>query len=865
MRSLKSRLTLFTLAIFLIGIGSIAFYTSQVLRKNMEETLGDQQFSTVNLAAAGINQEIEDHLESLKLVAAKISPALLKNPPELQKILEQELILSHMFNAGTLTTGTDGIAITSTPSSIKRIGTNYMDRDYILSALKEGKASISKPYLGRTKNTPNISMSTPIHDTKGVVIGVLAGITDLSKPNFLDRVTESSYGKSGGYVLLVPKDRLIITATDKSRIMTPLPPVGINPALDRFLAGYEGSTVYTNPLGVEVLGSAIQIPAANWLLGLTIPVKEAFAPIRHMILALLVLSLLASFVIWWMLRHQLAPMSDAVKSLAKFSASSLSPTPLQIKRADEIGDLLTGFNNLLATVGRREAELKQITDALPSPVSRLDKEGRYLFVNAAYERWFGKRPDEVVGRLLRECVNPKYYAIGEPYFNRALAGEKCRFEMAVNTPAGESLYAQIRVLPDYNSEKEVCGYFIILSDITERNQAEQEAQTLRDQLTQSTKMEAVGHLTAGIAHDFNNMLGAIMGYTELSKFYIATESPQKIESYLDEIYKASNRAKELIAQMLTFSRLSPDTPGVKAPSTLLTPVVKEVVSLLRASIPSTMDVNYQVEDENLRAFIQPINLHQIILNLGINARDAIGEYGKINITLNKCYSEGHVCDSCQQNFDGEFVQLTISDNGTGIGQQTLKSIFNPFFTTKGVGKGTGMGLSVVHGLVHALGGHIQVETLFGKGTAISVLLPIAMTTSDDELSTNILKQAVSSLVGLRIMLVDDELFMTAMLKEFFNMHGAQTTIFNSPLAAWSAFEQQPDSVDVVITDETMPGLSGMHLAERMLKLRPNLPIILCTGYSDHASPELATQAGLAGFFYKPLKMNELIQKILIVI
>jgi CheY-like chemotaxis protein len=178
-----------------------------------------------------------------------------------------------------------------------------------------------------------------------------------------------------------------------------------------------------------------------------------------------------------------------------------------------------------------------------------------------------------------------------------------------------------------------------------------------------------------------------------------------------------------------------------------------------------------------------------------------------------------------------------------------------------VGKGTGMGLSVVHGLVHALGGHILVESTPGKGTAFSILLPLTENQAANTPSPSLSDNSNSTLRGLRIMVVDDELSMTAMLHEFLSMYGAEVTAFNSPVTAWNVFEAQPQQVDLVITDETMPGLSGMHLAERMLKLRADLPIILCTGYSDHATPELAEQAGLAGFFYKPLKINDLLQKI----
>jgi PAS domain S-box-containing protein len=873
LRSLKTRLTLFTLAILMTGIGSIAFYTSQVLRKNMEVTLGEQQFSTVSFVAAGINEDIEVRFNTLKSIAESISPAMMGNTPGLQKVFEHQLILNHMFNAGAFIARMDGTATASIPLSAERSGVNYMDRDFMAAALKEGKATVGRPVIGKKMNVPVFAMTVPIRDAQGKVIGALTGVTNLGQPSFLDRITESPYGKSGGYILVMPKDRLIITATDKSRIMQPLPAHGINPMIDRFLGGYEGSAVYTNPLGVEVLGSSRLIPVSDWILGVTLPAKEAFDPIRDMLLAMLFFALLAGTLIWWMLHRQLLPMSDTVKTLAIMSNSNQPPQPLPITRQDEIGDLIAGFNRLLKTLGEREEALRESEFHWKFAIEG-SGDGVWDWNIETNQATYSKRWKEILGYAEADT----FPSCGE-WTKRFHPDDQASVEDAMQAYLGgktKTYTIECRMRCKDDSYKWVLGRGIVVSrnadgkplrmtgtttDISERKQVEETTQTLRDQLIQATKMEAVGHLTAGIAHDFNNILGAILGYTELSKHIIAAGNPEAVERYLEEILKASLRAKELVAQMLTFSRLAPDTQGEEVPVTLLTPVVKEVISLLRSSIPSTIELNYQVNDPDIKAHIQPIHLHQIILNLGINARDAIGEYGKINITLVRQFYTRRVCDSCQHDFAGEFVKLTVSDTGTGIEQHILKNIFNPFFTTKGVGKGTGMGLSVVHGLVHALGGHIQVESILAKGTAISVLLPLAVTAATDVFYAAALENTGGTLAGLRIMLVDDELSMTAMLQEFLGMHGAQITSFNSPLAAWNAFEQHPDGVDIVITDETMPGLSGMHLAQRMMKLRAGLPVILCTGYSDRATPELAEQAGLAGFFYKPLKMNALLHKI----
>ena len=362
-RSLTTKVTLFTLAIFLASIWSLAFYTSRMLREDMRRLLGEQQFSTVSLIAAGIDQELNDRLGALALIAARITPALLDNQANLQRFLEDHPTFQSLFNVGTYVTGRDGIATASIPLAAKRAGVDYIDRDYIADTLKRGKATVGKPVMGRRVNAPVFGMAVPIRDAQGQVIGALAGVTDLNRPSFLDKITANRYGKTGGYMLIAPQYRLIVTASDKRRVMEVLPAPGINPLIDRFLQGYEGSQVIVNPLGVELLASAKSIPATGWYLTANLPTAEAFAPIREMqqrmLVAALLLTLLAAGLTWWMLRRQLSPMLAAAKTLTALAASDQPAQPLPITRQDEIGELIGGFNCLLATLRQREEALRE--------------------------------------------------------------------------------------------------------------------------------------------------------------------------------------------------------------------------------------------------------------------------------------------------------------------------------------------------------------------------------------------------------------------------------------------------------------------------------------------------------------------------
>lgn len=333
----------------------------------------------------------------------------------------------------------------------------------------------------------------------------------------------------------------------------------------------------------------------------------------------------------------------------------------------------------------------------------------------------------------------------------------------------------------------------------------------------------------------------------------------KQERYIGEILTADNRAKELIMQMLVFSRLSPELQEGPVPTIELQPVAKEVARLIRSSIPSSIEVNLRLDDAPLNVCIQPVKLHQVLLNLIINARDAIAEHGRIDVPAGKQHVAGH-CTSCQEAFDGDYVVLSVHDTGKGIPNTNIVRIFEPFFSTKSAGKSSGMGLSVVHGMVHALGGHVLVSSEIDVGTTMRILLPPAPPTSDAQPPPN--APAVSTtgeaLAAVRIMVVDDEHTMASMIGELLTLHGAVVAVYTRPAEALAAFEHDPHGVDLVITDATMPGLSGLDVAKAMLAHRPGLPVLLCTGYSEHVNAEIAQQHGIAGLLYKPLRNQQLV-------
>jgi diguanylate cyclase (GGDEF)-like protein/PAS domain S-box-containing protein len=420
-RSLNTRITLVTLAIFLVSIWSLALYAVSALRADMQRILGQQQISTVTMVAAEIDAKLALRFDALQRIANLIDTPLLEQPAALQKLLEERLLLKVMFNAGAFVTRLDGHAIAAVPRSSGRLGVNYLDTDNIAAALREGKSSIGRPSLGAESKNPVLSVAVPIRDARGRVIGALAGVIDLALPNFLEQITQARYGKTGGYYLVAPQYRLIVTATDRSRVMETYAPAGVNPAVDRVTDGFEGSLVYVNLPGVEILASAKRIPVVGWVMVAMLPTAEAFAPVRamqqRMVLATLLLSLLAGFLIWWMVRQQLGPLQASAKALTALPTAN---QPLPVLRHDEIGQLIGGFNGLLEVLTLREAALKDsesfknsILNSVAAEIVVLDRKGLIRAVNERWRRFALENAGDAGTPAPRTEVGADYLAICE--------------------------------------------------------------------------------------------------------------------------------------------------------------------------------------------------------------------------------------------------------------------------------------------------------------------------------------------------------------------------------------------------------------------------------------------------------------------
>lgn len=377
-------------------------------------------------------------------------------------------------------------------------------------------------------------------------------------------------------------------------------------------------------------------------------------------------------------------------------------------------------------------------------------------------------------------------------------------------------------------------------------------------------MEAIGQLTGGIAHDFNNVLASIMGYTGLAKRRIIQYNDETIEGYLAQITRAGERARDLVQQLLAFSRGDVGGLQVLQPE----PLAKEAIKMLGSLIPSSISLNLKIRNNNLKHYIEvdPVQFNQSVMNLVINAKDAIVDgTGEINVSLEYLPNVKGICDSCHNVFSGKYIQLSVSDTGIGINNEIMGRIFDPFFTTKEVGKGSGMGLSMLHGIVHGGGGHIVVKSNnphSTKGTTIQVYYPEAKSNTIEEKNTEyVVNKIHNKNIGKRILVIDDESLITHYLTDLLSDEGYNVTSFTNSNQGLDYFKSHDHVIDLIVTDQTMPELTGLELAININQSGYEIPIILCTGYSDFAKDTMDVDHGIDVFMNKPFNDELLLHQI----
>jgi PAS domain S-box-containing protein len=421
-----------------------------------------------------------------------------------------------------------------------------------------------------------------------------------------------------------------------------------------------------------------------------------------------------------------------------------------------------------------------------------------------------------------------------------------------STRTGKSHFDVLVTNLGLNSDYKPKGFMVQIQDITEHRRAEETLHQHERMLRQAQKMEAIGTLAGGIAHDFNNILTPIIGYTEMAMLTAGPDDP--IQPNLEEVLKASHRAKELVKQILTFSR---QTEHEVKPIRLI-PLVKEVIQLLRGSIPPLIELHTQIQVERDIVRADPTQMHQVIMNLCTNSLHAMKDKGGVlEVGMRPVSVDSRTRGAMARLRFGAYLEIYIRDTGHGMDRAVMERIFEPFFTTKRSGEGTGMGLSVVHGIITSLQGIITVESEVGKGTTFHLFLPLIEQAAEQAATSNDpLPRGSES-----IMFVDDEPGIVAMATQMLSSLGYQVTTATRAKDALAIFKQEPKRFDLIITDQIMPGITGMEMVREMHAIRRDIPALLCTGFSKTVSDQDLLAEGIHEILMKPIVLRQIAEAI----
>lgn len=501
--------------------------------------------------------------------------------------------------------------------------------------------------------------------------------------------------------------------------------------------------------------------------------------------------------------------------------------------------------NVIQEEERRElsAAIEQITEA----VLITDHMGTIQYINPAFSAASGYGRNDIIGSDIRKMDgNDQESTFYKRLWEQILTGQAWSGSLTHTRKDGSFYSALSTISPILDDKLNISAFVVVMRDTSKED-------SLEKQLQQATKLEAIGTLAGGIAHDFNNILSAMIGYAQIAKGYVGTD-PRAFHA-INHIISSGDRAADLIKQILTFSRQE-QTSGPFKPLRIQY-IIKSVLQMLRSSFPATIKINQHIDNGCPPVLADASQIHQVVMNLCTNARHAIGEkHGEITITLaEKILEPSDPILSQGLLLPGHHVHLEISDSGCGMDEHTLKRIFDPFFSTKPKDRGTGLGLSVVHGVMRKHNSSIEVESVVDQGTTFSLLFP---TTQRDSAEAPEREKPFAGGTE-HILLIDDEPQITELLSLALTRLGYTVTSFCDSMEAVHFFRENSSDFDLVITDMTMPNMTGVELSREILSLRPELPIVLVTGYSASVNKVKALRIGIRELLTKPFRKDELAQ------
>ncbi len=544
------------------------------------------------------------------------------------------------------------------------------------------------------------------------------------------------------------------------------------------------------------------------------------------------------------------PLPDQTGEIVGVISLHNKIAPPFISQDLELGKIMVSYSSetlrateaIEATI-EGERKFRSVLDSNPDPVIVFNVKGEATYLNPAFTSVFGWTLDELKGGQIDDIFIPDKNLSEAKIINEKLLAGKIisGVETSRYTKDRNIIPVSISGSVYRDTDESIMGSVINIRDITKQK-------ALEAQLAHAQKMEAIGTLSGGIAHDFNNILSAIVGSAEMAQFDIPPRNP--LQKKIKQILTASNRAKDLVRQILTFSRQLPQ----KQKPVQIHLIIKETLKLLRASLPSTIEIRQDIDIKSSTVLADPTQIHQVLMNLCTNAHHAMQEKGGVlEIKMDNINIDTDMANDYPDLKIGSYLIITVADTGCGIDPAHIEKIFDPYFTTKKKEEGTGLGLSVAHGVVKSYEGTIRIKSEPKKGTSFNVYLPRV-----EDKTITVTQETKPLLHGNeRILFVDDEELLVDLGEQMLSRLGYNVVTKTSSDEALETFRSQPDTFDLVITDMTMPKMTGEILAKELMSIRSDIPVIICTGYNEPVIEEKASAIGIKAFLIKPLAIRDL--------
>lgn len=832
------------IALFPVLIFGVA--TLLLMSKSLTEEINNKNFSLATSIASEVEVFLREPLSLIQQVVEVVSTPGVLSENGVDGYLET-VVENYPFFEMVQILDSDGRVRKVAPYEEDYIGTDMSRQEFYKETIENKKPSWSSTFISMRTGSPTLSLSIPTGNSGISMIVGYVNLAVLSK--MIEKISDSHQ-----YVIITDRIGTVI-ANNISRRVQQRDNIGTLDHIRESVIRSE-NTFITTDLKMKVIASVVPVSLTDWKVFFLQHYDDALAPvtkIRYMLLFGIVLTgILAAFSAFLGAKRISKPFIRLVEDVHRVAEGDYT----LVSKKDgfkELEELDESFRKMAEAISQREQSIleseqvhRELVEALPHGIQENDLDGIITFTNSAYDRIFEAEKGEAIGQPIwrTEISSAQKLRLQEKF--KLIVDEQpppVPHTSKAKTYRGNQIDIQIDWQYKRNQSGELIGFISVLTDITEKK-------VLESHLRQAQKMEAIGTLAGGIAHDFNNILSVILGYSELIMSTKAMDA--KSEEYQQHIVSASLRARDLVQHLLIFSRKKEHAKG----QVDIYGIVAEAVKFLRATLPTTISFELDLEEKTGTIVADATQIHQVVFNLCTNAAHAMEKSGGgvLTVSLSSAVISDMDVIRIKGLEPGNYARLAVCDTGEGISEKDIARIFDPFFTTKETGKGTGMGLAVVHGIVSSHSGVINVSSEMGKGTVFEVWLPLV----EKRLKPKVTGISLLTEGRGHLLIVDDEEDIARISMLLLQDVGYQVTACNDSKEAYALVEREPEKFDLMITDQTMPGMTGIELSKKVAALRPDMPILLCSGYSSTLTDKQVAEAGVWKTVLKPVDRDALL-------